>query len=196
MRLSLLLITVAPLALAACGQDRDDTAPANGPTEVTMLDDATAVADAPVTAEDAAVPQGVQGFVDSMAAGDMFEVESSRLAATMAKSQAVKDFAAMMVREHTDSSAQLKALTGAMTPPVAIAPMLDDAQQADLAALKTAGDGFDKLYVQKQIAAHEKALALAKGYADNGTVQPLKDFASKAATKIEGHLQKVRAIKL
>lgn len=194
MRAALQLAAGAALCLTACSPAGDGSAPTDAATE-TLADEATANADAPITAEDAAVPQGAQGFVDSLAASDMFEVESSRLAAALAKSQAVKDFAAMMVKEHTQSSVDLKATTAAMIPPVAVAPMLDPTQEADLAALRTAGDNFDRLYLEKQTIAHEKALALMRGYAENGTVQPLKDFAAKAAPKIEAHLQQVRAIK-
>lgn len=197
MRSSFLMVAVASLGLAACGSEPEGTAPTGLATdaELSAMDEVTADANAPVTAEDAAVSQGAQGFVDTVASSDMYEVESSRLAATMAKSQAVKDFAAMMIKEHTASTAELKSLTGAMTPPVAVSPSLDPTQEADLAALRVAGDNFDRLYLEKQTAAHEKALALVRGYADNGTVQPLKDFAAKAATKIEGHLKQVRAIK-
>lgn len=197
MRTSLLMAAVASLALAACGTEPEGTAPSGLATDAELggMDEATADANAPITAEDAAVPQGAQAFVDNVASSDMFEVESSRLAATMAKSQAVKDFASMMVKEHTQSSTELKSLTGAMTPPIAVSPSLDPTQEADLAALRTAGENFDRLYLEKQIVAHEKALALVRGYADNGTVEPLKGFASKAATKIEGHLKQVRAIK-
>lgn len=196
MRASVLFLAAATMSLAACEKSGDDTVPADSATEVIPMDEAIANPDAPVTAEDAAVPQGAQAFVDSMAAGDMFAVESSKLAATMAKNQAVKDFAAMMVKEHTDSNAQLKALTGAMTPPIATTPLLDPAQDADLNALRSAGERFDQLYVQKQIMVHEKALALLQDYVANGKVPELKDFAGKMAPKVEGHLKQVRAIKL
>lgn len=195
MRAALQLAAGAALCLSACSPAGEDSAPTDAATDTLPMDEATANPDAPITAEDAAVPQGAQGFVNGVAANDMFEIESSRLAVAMAKSQAVKDFAAMMVQEHTQSSADLKATTAAMIPPISVAPMLDTAQEADLAALRTAGDNFDRLYLAKQTVAHEKAFALVRGYAANGTVQPLKDFAAKAAPKIEAHLQQVRAIK-
>lgn len=195
MRAILLIPASAALALAACGSGTTDTAPTDAASDMSLMDDATAVADAPVTAEDAAAPKGAQAFAESMANGDMFEIESSKLAATMSKNQAVKDFAAMMVKDHTASSARLKAATAGMTPAVTLAPMLDTMQQADLAALKGAGDTFDKLYVEKQVAAHEKALALLTAYASTGDAPALKDFAAKTAPVVEGHLKMVRAMK-
>lgn len=195
MRAALQFAAGAALCLSACSPASDDNAPTDAATDTLPMDEATANPDAPITAEDAAVPQGAQGFVNSVAAIDMFEVESSRLAVAMAKSQAVKDFAATMAQEHTQSDADLKATTAAMIPPLTVAPMLDPAQEADLAALRTAGDNFDRLYLAQQTVAHEKAFALVRGYAGNGPVQPLKDFAAKAAPKIEAHLQQVRAIK-
>lgn len=197
MRTSFLMVAVASLTLAACGTAPEGTEPSGLASEAELgdMDEATADANAPVTAEDAAVPQGTQAFVDNVASSDMFGLESSRLAATTATNQAVKDFAAMMLKEHSNSTAQLKSLTAAMTPTIAVSPSLDPTQEADLAALRTAGDSFDRLYLEKQTAAHEKTLALLRGYADNGTVQPLKDFAGNAATKIEAHLTQLRAIK-
>lgn len=195
MRAFLFFTATASLALAACGSDGDDTAPSGSASDMSLMDEATAVADAPVTAEDAAAPKGAQAFVDVIASGNRFDIESSKLAATMAKNQTVKDFAAMMVSDHTASNAELTNTAAGLSPSVTPSPVPDESQQADLAALRGAGDAFDRLYLEKQVAAHEKALALLQAYSANGEAPALKEFAAKAASVLEGHLKLALTLK-
>jgi putative membrane protein len=194
MRLTLLLTTAAALALSACGS-RSDAPDAEGTTtaDATIPDEAVGAATG-TAADTAAAPTTAQGFADAAAASDMFEIESSRLAQTMAKNQAVKDFAAMLVTEHTKSSAELKAAAAQATPAVTVTPKLTPQQQSDLDALKNAGANFDTLYAQKQVPAHEKALAMLQGYAANGDSAPLKAFASKTAPVVQKHLDQARKL--
>lgn len=192
MRISLLL-AAAPLALAACTPSGDnaggdastaDTANTAAATDTAM----SAPADAS-GGQDATDPQG---FVNAAAASDMFEIESAKLAQTMGKSEAVKDFAEMMERDHTKSTAELKAAAG--TANVTPAPEMTAKQQSDLAALRAAGENFDTLYKQQQLAAHNQALALLRGQADDGTAASLKAFAAKTAPVVEQHLQHVQRL--
>lgn len=195
MRVFLPLTLAAALALSACGPDRDDSNAAATSTDAAMgMDDATASADAPVTADDAASGVTAQGFVDMMASGDMFEIESSKLAAMMAKNAELKAFASMMVADHEKSSAALKAAAGKLNPPITPAAAMDAAGQSDLAELKAAGADFDKRYAERQIAAHEKASAALRSYAATGSEQELRKFAGETARVVELHLQKIRAI--
>jgi len=195
MRAFLIATTAAAaLALAGCSGTNDNTTPS-----ATEEANAGAAIDVPsgdasgATAE-AGMATGAQGFVDNAAASDQFEIESSKLAQTMAKDAAVKDFAAMMVKDHTKSSTELKAAAAKATPAVTVAPKLTSQQQSDLDALKSAGANFDKLYAQKQVAAHTQALALLQGYAATGDAAPLKDFASKTAPVVSKHLDHAKKL--
>jgi putative membrane protein len=156
--------------------------------------------DSPVAGEtgtmsgDASMPMTAQAFADAAAASDTFELESSRLAQKMGKSAAVKDFAAMMIKDHAKSTADLKAAASKASPAVTPAPKMTAEQQSDLDALKAATGNFDQVYAQKQVAAHEKALAMLQGYASGGDAASLKDFASKTAPVVSGHLDKARSL--
>lgn len=179
------------LALAACN-NADETQNPDADADMATADDManSTVMDGP--AADAATPGSPQEFVDMAAASDMFEIESAELAQEMGSSQAVKDFAAMMIEDHTAATEDLKTAAAAAQPALTVAPELSAEQQAQLDALRQAGDGFDALYKEQQIAAHEKALALLEGYADSDGPEPLKNFASETATIVEGHLERVR----
>lgn len=175
-----LLAAASALALAACGT-AEDTAPDAAAT------DAMAEASPEPAAADAALPSDAQGFTTAAASSDMYEITAGKLAQDKGKSQAVKDFGAMMVKDHTKSSADLKAAAAqvdGVTVPAALMPK----HQANLDALKAAGDNFDTLYKQQQRAAHQEALALLRSFAAAGDAEPLKAFASKTAPVVEGHL--------
>lgn len=143
---------------------------------------------------DAALASGGQQFVNAVAASDLFELESAKLAQTMASSKAVKDFAAMMVTDHTRSTAELKRAALGASPAVAVTPQMTAAQQADLTALRNAAGDFDKQYVQKQVAAHEAAKALLSDYSATASAGPLRDFAGRTVTVVSGHLEQARKL--
>ena len=189
-RRNLLLASALALALGACGPN--ETADDEAAAPDTMATDT--MADAGATATDAALPTTAQGFVNAAAASDTFEVESSRLAATMAKDSGVKSFAQMMIDDHTKSTADLKAAAAKATPAVSVDLQMTAEQKADLERLKTAGDNFDRTYAQTQVAGHEKALALLQSYAQGGDSAPLQEFASKTAPVVSGHLDRARKL--
>lgn len=173
------------LMLAACG-DADEPA-----ADATATGDAMAEQTAAST--DAATPVTAQAFVDAASASDLYEIEAGRLAQERGTSQAVKDFGAMMVQDHTKSSNDLKA-AAAQAGGVTVNPQMTPKQQSDLDALRNAGDDFDSVYAQQQVAAHEMALQLLQGYAAGGDTASLKDFASKTAPVVETHLGHAREL--
>lgn len=194
-----LLAAVGLLALAACGSNNDaDTAAVDNGTIENIAVDETAAADPSADANmmaPAALPATAQEFADMAAASDTYEIESSKLAETKAQDAKVKEFAAMLVKDHSKSTADLKTAAGAASPAITPAPALNAEQQANLDALKAAGAaGFDQLYLSQQVPAHEKALGMLQAYSAGGDVQPLKEFASKTAPVVQHHLEQARSM--
>lgn len=193
---------IAALSLAACNKPA-----ANGDTSTTTT---TATANpgqsAPVNAAQDATAAAVGAtsastlgshdtgaFVSNASQSDMYEIQAGQMAANKATSKDVKAFGKMMVTEHTAMSNEMKPLITAagQTPATA----LDQRRQGLLDNLKAAsGAAFDKEYVNQQVAAHEEALTLMKGYADNGSDAGLKGGAAKAVPKIQMHLDKAKAL--
>ena len=54
------------------------------------------------------------------------------------------------------------------------------------------GAAFDQLYMQNQVQAHQKALAMLQGYSTSGDVVPLRQHAAATAPVVEQHLQRAR----
>jgi putative membrane protein len=185
MRLRFALASAAALALGACGSNDA----ADEPVAETPATDAALPTETPTS--DTSTPQG---FVDTVAASDMFEIEAAKLAQQMGKSDKVKAFAAMMIKDHTTSSDKLKAAVAEAGTGLTVAPALTPVQQADLDQLRGAGENFDAMYAQGQVDAHEAALGLLQAQAQSNTVEPLKTFAADTATVVEGHLSRARAM--
>ncbi|MDB5700340.1 MAG: hypothetical protein JWL66_539 [Sphingomonadales bacterium] len=186
-----LLLTAAALALTACGHKADNNAATD--SNLTMSDNMT-VAENESTDNAAMQSAGAANvssadFVKNAALSDMYEITSSKLAATNATSADLKKFAAQMIAAHTATTAGLKAAIAKDGVKDMPPKMLDAEHQALIDALKaTKGAEFDTLYKSQQTDAHNKALALMQGYATSGDQPALKAFASDTAPKVKSHL--------
>jgi len=129
-------------------------------------------------------------YVKMAADSDMFEVQSSKLALMRSKRDDVKSYAKQMIADHTMTSKALMAgLKNNDRTIVRPSTKLSAENSAKLALLKKAPKAsFDDLYLQQQVAAHQTAWALHKGYATDGTDATLKQIASTAVPVIERHL--------
>lgn len=168
------------IALAGCGDSHRDAVADRGGGTVVAADPALAGINPHPPAMTAKV------FADTAAASDLFEVASSKWAEDHSSNRAVKGFAAMMVRDHTRSSEELKA--AAAQAGLALEPALLPGQEADLTDLRFAGARFDRVYAEKQVVAHANALAGLRKYAAQGDSAPLRAFAAGAVPVVERHL--------
>jgi putative membrane protein len=129
-----------------------------------------------------------QEFVAMAASSDMFEIQSSQLALENARSDEVKEFAQEMIQDHTQHTQQLMEVAQEenLSAPSEMAEMHQELMQTLSAA---SGDEFDAAYAQAQVQAHQIALALMTGYAENGDNEDLQAQAQKAAPIIQEHLE-------
>ena len=179
----------AALALILSGCEKPADVTANNAVE--NLDTGANVADN--TATITALP--ATQFANTIAASDMFEIESGKLAADKGTSQAVKDFAAMLQTDHKKSTDDLKAAGAKADPAITPTPALTVEQQGNLDKLKAAsGAEFDRLFAEQQVAAHQKGLEVLQAYSAGGDVAPLREFATKAATVVQSHLDKAQGL--
>jgi putative membrane protein len=126
---------------------------------------------------------------------DMYEIDAARIAEARSRNAEVKKFAAMMVADHSKSSAALKAIV-AKSPALGPLPTrLDTAHAMMIADLKAADAAkFDKLYLNQQITAHQNTESLLSNYATDGSDAALKNFASTTVPKVAGHLHMVQTM--
>jgi putative membrane protein len=132
-------------------------------------------------------------YVESIASGDRFEVESSRLALAKSQDPAVRSYAAMLIRDHERMSDDLRdaVRTFERAEP---AFALVSHHEAWLQRLREASTDFDPLYRDFQVAAHQEALELHQGYATAGDLPAVQRFAAGAAPIIARHLQQAQAL--
>jgi putative membrane protein len=185
------------MALAACGSK--DNAANDATDNMLAANEANAMDNGAMMANDmnatATAPMTAQAFADAASASDAYEIAASKLAETKAGSADVKTFAAQMVKDHTKSTADLKAAAAKTEGNPIPAGVMTSEQQANMTKLQgLTGADFDKEYVSQQVAAHENALAALQGYAAGGDSAPLKDFAGKTATVVEGHLDMAKKL--
>ena len=199
MRIGTLAAAMA-LVLAAAACNRPDGNTANDLSTDTNLAEDSAVNDvlgANQSGSDAAkTPPDATGFVTAVAASDLFEIESARLAASKAGSAEIKSLAQALLADHEKSTTDLKAAAAKANPPIAVTPALDAEEQGMLDDLKaTGGADFDRRFIDQQTNAHQKALALLRDYVGSGDSLPLKDFAGKATNVVQGHLDRLNSIR-
>ena len=198
MRKSITFIAIAGgLALMGCAKSEQAASSVQNGT-VNFADDAgNAISNAADHIADAVTPTPTaQEFVDKAAKSDAFEIASAKLAKDKAASADLKSFAAMMIEDHTGSTAKIKKAAAAASPAVTPNPELTADQQGKIAKLdKLSGADFDKEYAAQQVDAHETALSLMKDYAEKGDAAPLKAAAGEIQPKVETHLEKIKAIR-
>jgi putative membrane protein len=67
-------------------------------------------------------------------------------------------------------------------------------QEQDIQALRDAGDDFDEVYAEQQVAAHEAALSLLRDYTASGDIEALRSFARDSAGMVQDHLDQAREL--
>jgi putative membrane protein len=142
-------------------------------------------------------PLMAPGYMAQAASSDMFEIQSGQLALQASQNAAVRNFANMIIADHTRSTQMLMAAAqGArLTPPP---PALLPPQQAMLDQLRSAGSGpaFDQAFQQIQIQAHQSALALHQNYASQGDVPALRTAAGQIVPVVQMHLQQLQSMQV
>lgn len=126
-------------------------------------------------------------YVAAAGASDLYEIESSRMALRKGSSDAVRRFAQTMIDHHTGTTRDVTAAAtqaGLRPRP----PKLMPEQRRMIDRLRPlSGERFDREYVTQQRMAHDMALQLHQGYAQNGDRAPLQAVATKAVPIIEQH---------
>lgn len=136
-----------------------------------------------------------KSFINNAAEAGQTEIQASKLALEKTKNQDVKDFATMMVDDHTTMADNLKKLAASknVVPPTEPGML----QKAKLAILeKLDGTAFDKQYASMiGVSAHEDAVSLFSKTATQARDMDIKDFAAKSLPKLQRHLEMGTSLK-
>lgn len=141
-----------------------------------------------------AMPTDAAGFVAAAGASDLFEIQSAKLALKKTQKQNIRDFANMMIADHTKTTEAVKAAAkkAGMTP---VPPQLNAEQQQMIDQLQPlSGDDFDKAYLAQQMPAHQQALTLLQNYAQNGDTPALVAAAKSAVPIVQKHIARLKEL--
>ncbi len=132
-------------------------------------------------------------FAQLLAAGGMAEVELGRMADGKAKADSVKDFAATLVRDHSDANSKLKDLAEAAKIPLP-EELHPDHQVVRDRLEKLDGDAFDVAYIKAQIVDHQKTAQLLAWEINAGEDGDMQRFAASTLPIVLDHLRKAQEI--
>jgi putative membrane protein len=153
-----------------------------------------------VFSADSAINQAAGGsptptFIASIAAANLFEIESSKLVLDRTKSDRVKEFAHRMIDDHGAAALKFRqAVNDAnLTPPP---EKLDAKHQAVFDELKAKDAGtFDKAYIDAQYTAHVETIDLFKAYVRGGDHWRMRQFADELLPTLHAHLDHVKKLR-
>jgi putative membrane protein len=132
-------------------------------------------------------------FYKNAAEGGLSEVELGSLAQKKSNNKSVKDFGAMMVKDHTAANNKLEDLAASKN--ISLPTSASMGQMATKAKLEVlSGDTFDKSYIKGMIKDHEEAIATFKKEAASGQDPDAKAFAVATLPTLRAHLKKINAI--
>jgi putative membrane protein len=128
-------------------------------------------------------------FVDNATWNHMFAIQASRLALEKSEDPKIREFAQMMIRDH---SREYKVLaTTASSDPVALSPPTkldrDNGLLLDKLILAS-GPEFDKLYTTLLVDRQERAVQLHRTYSMTGEDPALRQLAASTATRARERL--------
>jgi putative membrane protein len=141
-----------------------------------------------------AVQATPQSFATDAAAAGMAEVALSRLALQKSSSADVKQFAQMMIKDHSRAGSTLKTIASQDGVRLPTAPTPE--QQAVAKELRgKSGGAFDTAYAAQMVKDHQKAVELFKQASDDAQLDKnLRTFAEKTLPTLQHHLQEAQKL--
>jgi len=177
--------TTVLMGMSSCGdgankQDSVDTAQKmnesidNNPTTTATQDDAD--------------------FAVKAANAGMTEIEASKVAMAGSANTSVKNYAQMIIDEHTAAGDKLTAI--ATSKQISLPATLGDDAKKDVDDLgKKKGADLDKAYLDKMVSDHKSAIDAFKKESDDSKDPDLKAFAAETLPKLQKHLDDAKALR-
>jgi putative membrane protein len=181
MKQSLMILTLLALMCVGCNTNKAAT-PDNSSTNQPPA----SAAAAPSTNPD-------QDFITNAAKGNREEVELGKMVAAKTKDPNVRQFAQMMVKDHTAALNELTQL--AQSKNITLPDGLpDDASALQSRLSSDTGKTFDKDYVSAMVDDHKKDVSEFQGQSQNAKDPDVKQWAAKTLPTLQKHLDKVQQL--
>jgi len=184
------LLTVVLLA-QACNSDQKHSDDSDSTATTHTMTHDSAVSDTSANMKDGTP---VNQFLEQAAIGGMVEVEMGKIGEQKAAMKSIKDFASMIVKDHTEANAQLNTLAAAKG--FKLPAELPAMKKEHLNDLNTnSGKDFDSYYINMMVEDHISDIALFEG-ATKSPDTAVSAFAAKVLPVLQKHYKLAREISL
>jgi len=140
------------------------------------------------------VDKSTSEFMTKVADVNMAEVKLGQMAQDKGTNQRVKDFGAMMVKDHNAASDELKSLAGRKNVTLPQTVSNDHQKKADDLNKKSGAD-FDKAYINAMVDGHQSTVNDFEKASKNTKDADVKAWADKMLPTLRMHLDSAKAIK-
>jgi putative membrane protein len=135
-----------------------------------------------------------EAFFQKVTEAGLAEVAAGKLAQTKGSRESVRQFGAMMVKDHGAANDKLKGIAHTKGITLPEDPDLKHTAQDELFAQRV-GPDFDRAYIDAQIKDHKEAEALLQTEIALGKDADAKAFAQEILPKVQAHLKAIETIK-
>lgn len=186
MKKTFLFISFSSLVIIACNNaGKDSVEQADSVNREAQKDTMTT----------APVPDAnTSAFLVDATNGGMAEVQLSRIAVERSTNAAVKNFANLMINDHTSANDQMMALAAKKNVALPSDVSDENRKKSDELMKKSAKD-FDKEYVDMMVKDHEAAVNLFERASNNVSDAEVVSFINNILPKLRSHLESVKALK-
>lgn len=185
---SIMMVVLTAFAVLACNNGAKDSKAAADSANTTKDTSTT-----PAATGGIAVNANDAKFATTAANDGMAEVNIGKMAQEKALSARIKNFATMMVNDHSKAGDELASIAKAKNITLPAMPDMDAKKMTNDMATKS-GKDFDKAYVEGMLEGHKKAVKLFEDASKNCTDPDLKAFAIKTLPTLKMHLDSIQAI--
>jgi putative membrane protein len=183
---SLILVSALVILLFSCNNGPADPIKSAKKENAKMID-SLINREQPVASMAKLLSKKDADFLVNAANGGMLEVQLGQLAQTNSRNQRVKDFGAMMIKDHGESAQKLKELAASKN--ITLPDSIGNRQQKEKERLqKKKGEAFDQAYIDLMVSDHKKDIREFEQVATNGTNETVRAFASSNLKMLHTHL--------
>jgi len=140
----------------------------------------------PATASD-------QGFVTQASSAGLSEIALGKMADARSGNVSIKQFGAMMVRDHGAANTELATIAESkgFTIPDSVSAEQDQRESSFESLLPAE---FDRKYLDAMVSDHLQAIALFQQQSDAGADPELRAFAARTLPTLQNHLQTAKTL--
>lgn len=190
-KLSIAFLFLTLIILQACNDSTTDSVAVADSTNEAR--DTTDLLNGNDSNAGAGINDNVADFAVKAANGGMMEVQLGEYASKNATDKSVKDFGAMIAKDHAKANEKLKSLANSKN--IALpASVGDDKTDKMNDLMKKTGKDFDEAYMNMMVDDHKNDIDMFQKVADDSNDAAMKDFAAKALPTLKKHLNDAEAI--